>query len=98
MAGSRKGVPNKLGAAVKSNVVAVFDKIGGREAMAEWAGNNLTEFYKLYARLIPTEVTTEVSFRDASELSDGELAAIATGSSLGATEKANGQEESGELH
>jgi hypothetical protein len=52
---SRKGIPNRIGAAVKSNVIAVFDKIGGRDGMAVWAKENPTEFYRLYARLIPTE-------------------------------------------
>lgn len=80
---SRKGIPNKLGAAVKSNVVAVFDRIGGREGMAEWAIENRTEFYRLYARLIPSEVTGTINVRDASELSDDELLAIASGSSDG---------------
>lgn len=80
---SRKGIPNKLGAAVKSNVVAVFDKIGGREGMATWAEANRTEFYRLYARLIPSEVTGTINVRDASELSDDELLAIATGSGDG---------------
>ena len=84
MSGSRKGIPNKIGAAVKSNVIAVFDKIGGRDGMAKWALSNKTDFYKLYARLIPTESVTEIIRRDATELSDNELANIATGSSTGA--------------
>ena len=79
-----KGALNRIGAAVKSNVIDVFDRIGGRDTMAEWAAANLTEFYKLYARLIPTESVTEVTFRDASSLSESELVAIATGSSEGA--------------
>ena len=37
--------------------MAVFDKIGGREAMAKWAKENQTEFYRLYARCLPHEVT-----------------------------------------
>lgn len=57
--GRTKGTPNKLSGGVKSNVVAVFDKIGGRDAMAEWARENPTEFYKLYGRLLPHEVTGE---------------------------------------
>jgi hypothetical protein len=37
-------------------MLAVFNRLGGTAAMAEWAEANLTEFYKLYARLIPTDV------------------------------------------
>lgn len=55
--GRKKGTPNKLSSGVKSNIVGVFDKIGGREAMAKWAKDNQTEFYRLYARLLPTEVS-----------------------------------------
>lgn len=54
--GRPKGVPNKISGGVRSNVVAVFDRIGGREAMAEWAMENKTEFYKLYAKLLPKPV------------------------------------------
>jgi hypothetical protein len=95
---SRKGIPNKIGAAVKSNVVAVFDKIGGREAMANWAKENLTEFYKLYARLIPTEVVGTIDIRDASELSDSELLAIAAGSSEGTAQPETGETEPRDVH
>jgi hypothetical protein len=95
---SRKGIPNRIGAAVKSNVIAVFDKIGGRDGMAEWAKENPTEFYRLYARLIPTETISEVTFRDARELSDGELLAIATASSTGTSEQTPSALEPGEVH
>lgn len=50
---------NKTTHSIKSNIVAVFDMIGGREAMAEWAKENQTEFYRLYARGMPHEVTGE---------------------------------------
>lgn len=81
LTGRPKGTPNKLGAAVKSNVVAVFDQIGGRDKMAEWAKENLGDFYKLYARLIPTEIIAQVDMRDANEYSDDELLAIAASGS-----------------
>ena len=71
-----KGIPNKIGAGVKSNIIQVFEKIGGREQMATWAKENLTEFYRLYARLVPTEVMATIDIRDESELSDSELRSI----------------------
>jgi hypothetical protein len=55
--GRVKGTPNHMSSGVKSNIIAVFDKIGGRDKMAKWAEENQTEFYKLYGRLLPTEVS-----------------------------------------
>ena len=71
-----KGVPNKVGAQAKENIVAVFTRLGGTAAMADWARNNQTEFYRLYARLIPTDSTTEIGVREAKDLSMEELLAI----------------------
>ena len=56
---SRKGSPNKLGARAKDNIAAVFNRLGGTSAMAAWAEENKTEFYRIYARLVPTQVTGE---------------------------------------
>jgi hypothetical protein len=56
---SRKGSPNKLGALAKDNIAAVFNRLGGTAAMADWAEANKTEFYRIYARLVPTQVTGE---------------------------------------
>ncbi len=55
--GRQKGVPNKLSGNVKENIVAVFTRLGGTAAMAEWAEDNKTEFYRLYAKLLPMQVT-----------------------------------------
>lgn len=95
---SRKGIPNKIGAGVKANIIGVFEKIGGRDAMAEWAKENKSEFYRLYARLAPTEVLATVDIRDATELSDGELASIASGSGEGVVETQESGGESGAVH
>jgi hypothetical protein len=96
--GRPKGAPNKIGAAVKSNVIAVFDKIGGRDKMCQWAQENLTEFYKLYARLIPTEVTATIDIRDASELGRDELMLIASGGSARIAEEGSGLREPDGVH
>src|SRR5271156_3852987 len=98
MAGRPKGMPNKIGAAVKSNVMAIFEQIGGRDTMAGWARENLTEFYRLYARLIPTESSTEITIRDVTELSRAELLLIASGSGDGDTGEGSGISEPSELH
>ena len=56
-AGRKQGVSNHLSRTAKDNISAVFDQIGGSLKMAEWASDNPTEFYKLYARLLPHELT-----------------------------------------
>ena len=48
-----KGARNKVGVQVKENILAVFTRLGGTAAMAAWEERNKTEFYRLYARLIP---------------------------------------------
>ena len=59
--GRTKGTPNTLNATVKDNVLAVFNRLEGTAGMAKWANDNPTEFYKIYARLIPTDATVEHS-------------------------------------
>jgi hypothetical protein len=93
-----KGTPNKIGAQVKENVVAVFTRLGGTAGMAEWAKENLTEFYRLYAKLIPSEVTGSIDFRDVTELSRSELLLIASGSSQRVTEERRSEGELSEVH
>jgi hypothetical protein len=53
---SRKGKPNVAGKMAKENILAVFTRLGGTAGMARWAQENLTEFYKIYAKLLPTKV------------------------------------------
>lgn len=55
LAGRPKGVKNKTSKQAKENIEAVFVRLGSTSAMAEWARENKTEFYKIYARLLPVE-------------------------------------------
>jgi len=55
-AGRPKGVPNKVSADVKENIVAVFTRLGGTAAMKQWAERNPDAFYPQYMRLAPKEV------------------------------------------
>lgn len=96
---SRKGKPNKMGAIAKENIICVFTRIGGVEAMVTWAKGNQTDFYKLYAKLIPTQIEATVNNQDVRELSDDELAAIiASAGSERATESKTGKKITGSLH
>lgn len=62
-AGRKKGVGNKTTQSVKEAITLAFEKRGGVTALIKWADENQTEFYKLWGRLIPTDVkvTGEVS-------------------------------------
>lgn len=55
--GRKKGSVNKTTAAVKDALTKAFDGRGGVRALTAWADENPTEFYKLWAKLLPTEVT-----------------------------------------
>lgn len=55
--GRKAGIPNKVTAGAKANVMKVFEEIGGVANFANWAMDNQTEFYKHYAKLIPLQVS-----------------------------------------
>ena len=54
--GRKKGTSNKFSLTVKQAVTESFVNLGGVEAMTRWARGNQTEFYKIFARLIPHEI------------------------------------------
>jgi hypothetical protein len=60
---SRKGIPNKATATAKENIIAVFNRLEGTAGMAEWARANKTDFYRLYARLIPQQIDMDVTVK-----------------------------------
>ena len=76
--GRTKGTPNKLSGQAAENVVAVFTRLGGTAAMAEWAKKNQTEFYRLYARLMPKQIDAqvEVNAKSLDEIDSATLAAV----------------------
>ena len=55
--GRPKGVPNKLSASAKENIQFAFSRIGGREALSRWAEANQQEFYRIYSKLLPHELS-----------------------------------------
>jgi len=67
--GRPRGSPNKITSAAKEAFQAAFDGLGGVEALADWARENTTEFYKLYARLIPVEQRLADSDGEALQIS-----------------------------
>ena len=64
--GRKPGVPNKMSATAKQNVIEVFEQLGGVDHMKQWAIDNPNNFYNIYAKILPTQ--TELSGPDGSEL------------------------------
>lgn len=58
--GRVKGVRNKSTLAVKEALTAAFEGLGGVKTLQDWAHENQTEFYKLWAKMLPTEVKADV--------------------------------------
>lgn len=55
--GRRLGRPSGRKRLVSANIVAVFHRLGGRDALLEWARENPADFYtKLYVKLLPTQI------------------------------------------
>ena len=55
--GRQKGVANRTTATVKAALMEAFDARGGVAALLAWAEKDETEFYKLWGRLLPRELT-----------------------------------------
>ena len=58
--GRKAGQVNKTTKAVKEALQEAFDRLGGVSALTTWAKNEPTEFYKLWAKMLPTEVKAKV--------------------------------------
>jgi hypothetical protein len=60
--GKPKGTPNKLTATVKEAVQLAFNALqeDSKANLTTWGKKNPTEFYKIAAKLIPTDVKAEV--------------------------------------
>lgn len=54
-AGRPRGAPNKLTRSAKEAFQLAFDALGGADTLAAWARDNQTDFYRLFARLIPVD-------------------------------------------
>lgn len=63
--GRQAGTPNKRTGPAKIAFAAAFDGLGGVEQLTTWAKENMTEFYRLYSKLIPQEYEIGEETRDA---------------------------------
>lgn len=55
--GRPKGSLNKTTASAKAALIAAFDKLGGVPSLVEWGKNNPSDFYRLWGKMVPTEVS-----------------------------------------
>jgi hypothetical protein len=67
------GSKNKIGTQVKENIVSVFTRLGGTAAMADWAKANTTEFYRMYCRLAPTDVSVDITENVVERMTEAEI-------------------------
>lgn len=70
LAGRKKGVQNKMTRTVKETVLAVFNELQDdpKVKLKAWAKEQPTEFYKIAAKLIPTEIGGSVNITAESEI------------------------------
>ena len=59
-AGRKKGSANKTTVKVREAMELAFEGIGGVPALIKWAQDNQTDFYKLFAKLLPVQVEASV--------------------------------------
>lgn len=59
--GRKAGTPNKITATVRQRFEEAFEKLQSSDKanLTTWAEENPTEFYKLSAKLIPTDVAVQ---------------------------------------
>lgn len=56
--GRKKGSLNRVTVVAKEAFTLAFQGMGGVPALKKWGHENQTEFYKLYSKLIPVDVTS----------------------------------------
>lgn len=53
--GRKPGSVNKTTASIKESILNVYAALGGDKGFSNWATEEKTEFYKIFARLIPQD-------------------------------------------
>jgi hypothetical protein len=65
--GAPKG-PQRAGMAAKEALLSAFDRMGGVAGLVKWGKKNPTEFYRIWARLLPKEEDVQVTAIGVEEL------------------------------
>lgn len=61
--GRPPGSLNKTTQSVKAALEQAFDELGGVQSLVGWARENETEFFKLYAKLLPVQVSADLNHK-----------------------------------
>lgn len=67
VAGAPRG-PQRAGVAAKEALLSAFDRMGGVAGLVKWGKKNPTEFYRIWARLLPREDNVNVTAVGVEEL------------------------------
>ena len=59
--GRPKGAINKTTRSVKEALAEAFERIGGVDSLAEWGSREPAEFYKLWAKILPLQINSEIT-------------------------------------
>lgn len=71
--GSRKGVPNRTSAVIRSAIVETFERVGGIQYLEQVARAEPKVFCTLLAKVLPRQTAVQESEREVSTLSDAEI-------------------------
>lgn len=58
--GRAKGTQNKLTRSSRTALTLAFDGLGGVDGLVAWAEKNQSDFYRIWAKLVPREVQPDV--------------------------------------
>ncbi|MEY4589995.1 MAG: hypothetical protein RL497_2071 [Pseudomonadota bacterium] len=59
--GREVGTPNKTTARVKNALLEAFEGAGSVAALTDWAKENPSQFYPLWAKLLPSDLNAEAA-------------------------------------
>lgn len=62
--GRKKGTLNKLTSSVKVALESAFNELGDVSALVTWAKENPGAFYRLWAKMLPTLMSTQIGLDD----------------------------------
>lgn len=59
--GRRPGSGNRSTASVKAALEEAFEKLGGVGSLVDWGRDNLTEFYRLWSKMLPRDMNVNLA-------------------------------------
>lgn len=59
--GRKKGVKNKITRKVSEVFEEAFERLGGADALVEFAADEPSEFYRLYGKMLPRQIDADIT-------------------------------------